>query len=125
MISQNELRIGNFVLNHQGRKSIIAQVGGNVVLLTQPDFWDPETECNELQPIHLTLDIMEKAGFEYLEYRSKFQKNGFDFQLEEQSGIDDLRLLYGTERFGVSIKYLHQLQNLYFALTGSELTVNL
>lgn len=82
-------------------------------------------ELKDLSPIPLTPEILEKAGFKYLEYRNKFQKTGFDFQLEEQTDVDDLRLLYGCENFGVRIHFVHQLQNLYFALTGTELTIRL
>ena len=81
-----------------------------------------------LKPIPLTEDWLEKFGFE-LTYESKFRRCfdldtsigflSFNFskviQEKDNVSIASLNLKWA------SLKYVHQLQNLYFALTGKEL----
>ena len=72
-------------------------------------------------PIPLTEEWLLKFGFVpekmedgFLSYRLKFVDISmpyFEFTYD-----------YGTESF--EVKYVHQLQNLFFALTGTELTLN-
>jgi hypothetical protein len=74
--------------------------------------------------ILITEEILLKCGF---------VKNGFSLTFNEFSFYnEDLENLYidldqGQELSGicVKVKYLHQLQNLYFALTSKELEFNL
>ena len=82
-----------------------------------------------LRPIRLTPTLLEKCGFEK-EFSDCYQrfdyyiiprviclspkKEGFCWQVEDE--IDDCNV-------DVPIKYLHQLQNIYFTLTGTELNV--
>jgi hypothetical protein len=81
-----------------------------------------------LYPIPLTPEILEKAGFEYAAgfadsynrhpitlYNNPFKEGWTVENLFEQQIKDDLLV----------IQHVHQLQNLYFALTGKELTINL
>lgn len=83
---------------------------------------------NELEPIILTAEILEKAGFEEkggllaLKY---FEKG--DLQLK-QTGEHFQRVLVtklNTTIFDLPVTCLHQLQNLYFALTSQELEIKL
>jgi len=46
-------------------------------------------------------------------------KNPLTFFISENYGTDDYNCSYVPK----SVKYVHQLQNLYFALTGEELTL--
>ncbi|MCW3106969.1 MAG: hypothetical protein JWQ09_1475 [Segetibacter sp.] len=82
----------------------------------------------ELEPITLTIDIVEETGFT--------EKGGLLASKYFEKG--DLQLKYTGEYFQrVSvtklnttvydwpIKHFHQLQNLYFALTGEELEIKL
>ena len=76
-----------------------------------------------LFPILLTPEILVKCGFEkgretcYLRIESDY---GCEINMFE--GKTFLQDVDGGN-IGVEIKYLHQLQNLYFALTGEELEV--
>ena len=75
-----------------------------------------------LKPIPLTEEWLIKFGFE------KLKNNGIDYELHDcvisfeakwmwtsESKLNEVRTLIP--------KYVHQLQNLYFALTGEELTI--
>lgn len=75
---------------------------------------------DEMEPIPLTPEILEMAGFEVPDgYNDTvLYKDGImiDFHLGEYKLRENNR---------IKLKYLHQLQNLYFALTGEELEIKL
>jgi len=119
MIKANELRIGN-LLNYDTSE-------GDVVVITT-DFgtmqWatvDPKGFNLVHSPIPLTEDWLVKLGFE------KTMTWTYTIDL-----LGSLKLVYYLGEKGWSLgfknysdfsnlKYLHELQNLYFALTGKEL----
>jgi hypothetical protein len=75
----------------------------------------------EVQPIHLLPDILEKAGFVKVNHI-----HGYTFFSHEKSKISVYE--HKTQYMGYGVfhaKYVHQLQNLYYSLTGTELTINL
>lgn len=100
MIDIKELRIGNAVLDPIGMEK---EVSLQVLQKIERGF--------KYTPIPLTPEILEKCGFE------KCSCGGWKHGIHI-SKYDNGKLYYKT----VIIKYLHQLQNLYFALTGEELT---
>jgi hypothetical protein len=113
MVKANELRIGNWV------KFLLDGTYHQVKFI---DFvnWD-ENEANQLEYIPISDEILKKCGFkEKNQYSSYFSINKFEFYIERDILHYDL---FGGK--SVKLKHLHQLQNLYFALTGQELTVNL
>lgn len=122
MISANELRIGNYY-DHNGE---IRQVTPNTIL----EVW--EAEHIWCEPIPITEEILFKCGFENIgsSYNTWGLKSnefsGYLFTIELDKPfyfkVCDLLLNHWSER---PIQYLHQLQNLYFSLTGEELTINL
>jgi hypothetical protein len=97
MIQANELRVGNWVLWNGAVDTV-----------------EDGQQIDELvfDPIPLTPEILEKIdwnGYVKLNIGSYFK-------------IDDVgHLYYRSDYTGINIDYLHQLQNLYFALTGTEL----
>jgi hypothetical protein len=44
-----------------------------------------------------------------------------DFYVRQSFNPEILNLYYGDDFAGISIAYLHQLQNLYYSITGKEL----
>lgn len=71
---------------------------------------------NNIRPIKLTEEILLKCGFEKgLKY---FSYKDFDIDLKGWFGFNNMVA-------NANIKHLHQLQNLYFALTNEELEINL
>jgi len=80
-----------------------------------------------VEPIPLTLELLEKIGFEKetkkcsIEGRDTFDIYTLgDFVYNTSHGHFWISGKYG---FFVEPLYVHQLQNLYFALTGHELTI--
>ena len=136
-----ELRIGNWVLS-KGKPIQVDEI------FKAPDGWH-DISCTkethdlleEVTPIPLTDEILLKAGFEsytscyekvyfdndekYNVFRVMFNDLGYWVILEQKHGIDaDGNITWIGLNMG-TYKYLHQLQNLYFALTGEELEIKL
>lgn len=103
-IKVEELRVGNWLY----RKSINQNVRISI---------DSFNDLIDYEPIELTEEILLKCGFEY--DGAFYFKDGIFLEYEDNS----LRLDCMSD--SVNIKYLHQLQNLYFALTNKELNVKL
>ena len=80
---------------------------------------------NELSSVPLTEEWLVKFGFEKMNecfYKDRFfVEKGisefFDYGMSFRIVVNQKESTHAN-----SIKYVHQLQNLYFALTGSELT---
>lgn len=72
------------------------------------------------RPIPLTEEWLLKFGFERKPWG--LVKGGLLFRDNIKNPCKELTLEVGNG-FRVTLQYVHQLQNLYFALTGEELTV--
>lgn len=122
MIEPRELRIGNLIayngrpdqVIHLTNQHIETFVGPEEPLLADSDSWSP---------IPLTTEWLERFGFEkYKDYdEGELMRHGKvlltkKFALRYSDTNDDW--YYST---AIVLQYVHQLQNLYFALTGTEL----
>lgn len=137
MIQANELRIGNLVniTNHDGGvKSVIGISYDFMNMIGKKDkptitvYYSQESTfasfgINLVEPIPLTEEWLLRFGF---------KKKGKYFEIEEndflvEQGVD--KFFFGWENNwaatnDVELIHVHQLQNLYFALTANELTLN-
>jgi len=133
-----ELRIGNLVFGTEqfpNRQRInhvceVIALDGDENQLSAPIIvknHDAESEfdvefCDELTPITLDKDWLSYCGFTRMEesiwYNYQSRKL---FQLSEHGSL--FKLWTGNGTIGTVIEYVHQLQNLYFVLTGEELTI--
>lgn len=83
-------------------------------------------ELKDFHPVKLTEELLVKAGFEkYVIPAGKDTLTGKPYEEEvkwirEEINYEDIFKQSWTE-----LKYVHQLQNLYYALTGEELKINL
>ena len=109
----SELRIGNWFNN-----------GDSNYVVDSSWFCDYLGSLGEhftVNPIPLTEEWLLKFGFE-----KKINDDDFDYWLKGE--FDDTFLCEHADGFcynfgfGHELKHVHQLQNLYFALTGEELT---
>ena len=119
-----ELRIGNYI-------NIIAdghEHEPDTFQWSIDDYEYYETVMFNIIPIPLTEEWLLKFGFEYNSYPDSLTLNVLSFgRFNAYSISKDLTIELSTQSgymFGTTkIKYVHELQNLYFALTGEELTI--
>lgn len=86
-----------------------------------------KNEALVFEPIPLTEEWLLKFGFEKKSYKNKYPKDRFiisdiDLYYTKQESFEGYVLSYDKTIIR-GINYVYQLQNLYFALTGEELTL--
>ena len=107
-----ELRIGNLV------EYKFSNTGFQNVEFTLKDFrFGFEENINRYRPIPLTEEWLLKFGFISNPYKDRYEFGDIDVECDKTKGKTELWLAGSPH-----IKHVHQLQNLYFALTGKELT---
>jgi len=131
MIQVTDLRVGNLVfyptvnLNNGEPFDEVIEVKAN-------DIKNLEISRNYLKPIPLTEEWLDNFGFEKVKYGYKFPKiDGNEYRMKIGRWVtkkflqEDVLLEHPFIRYdGIcDIHYVHQLQNLYHALTGQELTI--
>ena len=135
MITSKELRLGNYILGFyededglEENEDVLFEAICKVTSLDCSGFLDfniyvESDDCNvevyeKFEGIELTEEWLLKFGFKRFPWG--LVKDNLLFK-------DDLKcsylILQVANGFEVKVKYVHELQNLYFALTGSELTV--
>ena len=75
----------------------------------------------QFKPIELNPSWLERMGAEYDNYYYKFDDQIYIHYYENLDKSMDV--FKGDENILQDIKYVHQLQNLYFALTGKEIEI--
>jgi hypothetical protein len=77
----------------------------------------------EIDPIPLTEEWLLKFGFiKYID-EDKFIHKSLRYSDQFKLRDDGVLVFVSSEVYITDCKYIHQLQNLYFALTGEELTL--
>jgi len=111
----NELRIGNYVYDTLGKVNKI-DLEAITYIVKEPH--------NQVKPIPLTEEWLLKFGFVKSKVSSQFDKEKLTIQIANELEYHKKGRVYFNSWaiLEESIKYVHQLQNLYFALTGEELT---
>lgn len=118
MIKANELRVGNLVkspinwLNPQGEFMLDDIIFSEVLR---------NYKTESLLPIPITEEWLVKFGFERAVHSNNFYKDKCPFHIVSFNGKYVFMLRHNEE--GILIKTVHRLQNLYFTLTGEELTI--
>jgi hypothetical protein len=110
-----ELRIGNLIYLKSKDKIYEISSGHDIEEI------DDAPENFDAKPIQLTEEWLLKFGFVSNPYKDRYEliaKINIIIECDKTKGLVDLY----CEQFP-HIKYVHSLQNLYFALTGEELTL--
>ena len=125
----SELRIGNFVCDDYSGEMIVTAINrsNHIELAKNNSLPSGLYSVDRVIPIPITEEWLLKFGFSGSE--------GVIDLTNEGSGNDDyFNLNYDSENgmwiyfnegwmYLLHIKFVHQLQNLYFSLTGEELTI--
>lgn len=121
----NELRIGNIV-GYQRTPYLVLQT--NVLAVStlgislnenSQDGSSYPKAIEDIFPVELTEDILLRCGARRLPHGYFINKLKFTYEINELSQF--VRFHYSGKV--VYIQYLHQLQNLYFAITNTELEI--
>lgn len=121
MIQVNEYRCGNSV-SYCGDCDTINAISHADHFVCLNSAGQLSVFDTDVEPIPLTPDLLLKCGLSDFQFAENFTVRMRSRQHASMLYIEQ----YGEgEECLPHIKYLHQLQNLYFALTGQELTVNL
>lgn len=133
----NELRIGNWVKHnpsgwsYRNDDGVISNYGkfNEDCFQWEDTDWYALSECtldiDLIEPIPLTEEWLLKFGFD--EDGEQFNFKGLSIELIGDDGRWCLYMLdeyHNVESSIALFKHVHQLQNLYFALTGEELTLS-
>ena len=126
MIKANELRLGNLILKngklHYTNHMTIRDVYGRSV-----------TDSDIFEPIPLTEEWLLKFGFECIANNGDQKRFGlknrnknyfYGVELDHEEICLNKQSLFGCETIihnEIFLQHVHQLQNLYFALTGEDL----
>lgn len=128
MIQPNELRIGNWVYDTIN-DHIVKIIGirlENVVC--EWGHLKGEYKCNYeyLEPIPLNEELLAKCMFSEYEFEDDiFLHDEEDVCVQKSGKVYYPYSFENSDTIGTPIRYLHQLQNLFFALTGKELEIKL
>lgn len=127
MISnKQEFRLGNMVMDEvSGEWMEIFEIGENITAYVINRDKYPFTHKWQMAPIPLTPEIVEKLGFKKSgdQYYGPKQKDGSSLRIWTSSYQPE-KFYFSLNMFNrINITSLHQFQNLYFAITGEELTM--
>lgn len=127
MITPNDLRIGNWLEHKFSDKQFQVEGLGGDLIFNEKLTPLGGVHMSAYSPIPLTPEILEKCGFEITgdfkknitcDFKSKKLWNGAQVNIYSRHK----RFYYWmNETYNIELKSLHQLMNLYFALTNTEL----
>jgi hypothetical protein len=116
----NELRVGNWVNDElYGDFQIVGLINfkdGNQSAYKSLEYYPQSQDTDKLNPIPLTEEWLLKFGFEktfITKIHCNFNKGTFSLLKRD----NHIQIWYEN----INVQYVHQLQNLYFAITNEEL----
>lgn len=137
MIGINELRVGNFVAvtaygysnGQQVRMRVSKKIEGIRQFSGQEAFIyldnDKVSHLN-IRPVLLSREIILSCGFEQVGlYDNVYHRDDFRIYLDRENGRRMLQYSKDGHSLEMEVEALHQLQNLYYTLSGWELDVDL
>lgn len=118
MIAPQELRLGNLTKDSRGKiLTVLELLESYARVYTIRKEWWSSTSYDDLEPIELNEDWLFKLGYEC--NKNEYSISGHDrfnvFQSVKGPYIfcdDKIAIKY--------VKYVHELQNIFFALTGKN-----
>ncbi len=125
MIQPSDLRAGNFILTSNGIKEVCGfQKGKHVSAIYFTD--GTSLGSHMCSGVQISTEILEKCGFEkqsehiFISPNLSFRLWGFSWTMQHYIiGVSNW-----VDITHVSVKYLHQIQNIMYSLTAEELKYN-
>lgn len=128
-MKENQLRIGNFIDEHNDEFLIITGINEGDVYFISSQIINPgialpvKNKIERIKPIPLTEEWLLKFGFIEDEDGWHHDGSGYHFGLRKIYGEFVYFHSNGTP-CSQDINQVHKLQNLFFAINGEELTIN-
>lgn len=129
MIKTNELRKGN-IINHFRNFILIESVFEDSVNVYAADMgggaYIDGIDFKEIEPVPITVEWLERFGFWKMDMPFSGESGYGMASAGDFIGFvatDDNGWLIHNPHFSTTYYYVHQLQNLYFALIGEELAL--
>jgi len=126
MINAAELRLGNLFINPEGNTEQFEGYYNGLINPKISHHYQEEEGYREeeIEPIAIDIDWLERMGFEHYHTNPRMEVFYFNKQGYYPVHINRARggqYFYGEE---LILRHVHQLQNLFFALTGDELIIS-
>jgi len=118
----SELMIGNYVYDNLKRIVIIDEIRPEHLIFHLSNGAKVKHTLESFKPIPLTEEWLFNLGFEKLKSSNEWyviKNKGFEFSIH----ITGYEICFGSGNVFLKgdFKYIHKIQNLYFALTGEQL----
>jgi hypothetical protein len=110
-----DLRLGNFVLVENDYEEVVGINSHEIVCRLDKISYGITQNIKDIKPIPLTKEWLDKFDI-FIHKRKVPSWSDFIYIGKLEYGVNDDGCPYGIE-------YVHKLQNLYFSLTGEELTI--
>jgi hypothetical protein len=131
MINEKEIRVGNIYLSKRNKDVLVRGVDtiNKLVVIEEPDLDAGKEQpyiFEDLNPIPITKEALDMLGFikdanaENEAYQKKIdceKECAFIEFMAEGCFLKDR----DRNKIGKQIEFIHQLQNVYYSLTGTEL----
>lgn len=119
----NELRIGNMVnLKNCNQVNIIA-INDSQISYWNDGYNDIYENIDHFEPIPITEEWLKKCGFDE-NFATINLINFYEVYFERYENDIYLMTTNNPNEYTIKIDYVHQLQNIYFTLTGNEISIN-
>jgi hypothetical protein len=116
----NEFRLGNYIQTDKGDVAVIIRVEQDGIMVAPIDEDDYDYH---VLPIPLEKDWVVNFGFKPNRYNDEFIKG--DLLLDcEYTDYNTWNVVFKGQCFPIDLKYVHELQNIYYAIFGVELVLN-
>jgi len=119
-MNHNELRANNII-----SKKFSDILSFDWSFYSPAEYFDILKYPENYEPVILTDQWLLKFGLLQFEHRTDYVFEDIEYYSLNESAIEGWVLLVNGEYWGTDIKHVHQLQNLYFALTGEELRIKI
>jgi hypothetical protein len=124
MIDTKELRLGNLFQDEDETPCYFAGAWERKEGWIYRDSGGNTYKEMQMYPILLTTDILDKCGFIIQNGCRWHERSKILLRWAEES-VQYYSFMYNLLADSTKIKYVHQLQNLYFTLTGTEIKIKL
>lgn len=119
----SEFQLGNWVINHpEGNYCTIKSLSPNIIL--QGALHTYPSTIERIGKVKITEDKLQVCGFEF-DYPYFLKKYSIEIYVIIAFSSSGIHKLYKNDEEFCDVQFIHQVQNVYYKLTGELLQGNL